>query len=530
MNYTIIEPDAREICEKYGVSMLTGKLFAAAELTDEDIAEILREDTQLRTSKADCVLQACYRLIEAKNTGEKVFIGGDYDADGICSTAIMKKTLQVLGVRCGFYIPDRFKEGYGLSAATVEKAYEKGYSVILTVDNGVKAHEALQRAKELGMYVIVTDHHRIEEEVEADIVVHPDYMEPEYRYLSGAGVVLEMSRNLIGEHDDLTVMAAVAAIGDAMPYRLETRRIIRRGMDLLKQGRPRSLASLLRPGSSADPTAIAFQIVPMLNSVGRMNDISNVNTVPQFLLAEDENTILKYKTQLESVNATRKEMTSAQMKTAEAAVGEEAFPVVYSEEFHEGICGILAGRLTSKYGRPSLVLTRSGSLVKGSGRSVEGFDLFAFFSQFDYLEAFGGHAMAVGLSLKYEDLDRFRKDVQERMENVRLETKPEEKKAIAIRADDITLEAAGELSRIEPWPKEWQQPVFAVTDAQQLQVYRSAKVTRYRLACRNQDLEAVVFANRGIACPDDPRIIIGTLGINRYRNQISCQITAEELE
>lgn len=530
MNYKIIDPDPSGYCGKYGVSVLSGKLFAAAGLNDTEVQEILDGSTELRTSQADCVKAAVRRILQAKENHEQIFIGGDYDADGICSTAIMYKTLQLLGIRCGFYIPDRFKEGYGLSAATVEQVHAKGYSLIITVDNGVKAHAALQKAQELGVEVIVTDHHRIEEEIEADIIVHPDYMEEEYSTLSGAGVALEISRNLIGPQDDLTAMAAVAAIGDAMPYRLETRRIIRRGMDLLKQGRPRPLASLLRPGSSVDPVSIAYQIVPMLNSVGRMNDISNVNTVPRFLLCEDEDMILRYKTQLESVNAARRDMTAAQMKTAEAAVNDDPLPVIFREDFHEGICGILAGKLSSKYRRPFLVLTRAGELIKGSGRSTEGFDMFAFFSEFDYLQAFGGHAMAVGISLRQEDFERFCADVREKMKGVSVSTEIPQKTAIALKADDITLASVSELVSLEPWPKEWQEPVFAVTDAQQLSVYRSAKVTKYRLACNAQELEAVVFASRGIQCPDEPRTVIGTLSINRYRNQISCQINTEELE
>ena len=162
MDHELITVDEKEIVEKWNVGKLSGKLIAASNMDDALIYDLLSSDDHLSVSKADCVLKTCARLIEAKNNHEKVFVGGDYDADGICSTAIMKRTLDVFGIENGYYIPDRFKEGYALNAKTVELAYQKGYSVILTVDNGVKAHDALLKAKQLVMFVIVTDHHEIE--------------------------------------------------------------------------------------------------------------------------------------------------------------------------------------------------------------------------------------------------------------------------------------------------------------------------------------------------------------------------------
>ena len=177
MRWKRVYTDPSSMMEKYNVGVLTGSILSAAEISEEKIDEILNCDTTITTSHASCIIRACERIMLAKKRHEKVFVGGDYDADGICSTAIMKRTLDRIGIENGYYIPDRFKEGYGLHASTVRLAYEKGYRLIITVDNGVKAHEALQCARDLGIDVIVTDHHQIDEEIEADIVVHPDYME-----------------------------------------------------------------------------------------------------------------------------------------------------------------------------------------------------------------------------------------------------------------------------------------------------------------------------------------------------------------
>ena len=238
-NYQFVEKDASELCRKYDLPVLSGRLLAASGLPDEKIRELLFDDGRLHTSRAECVQRMCRRLRQAKERGEKVFIGGDYDADGICSTAIMKDVLDRLGIASGYYIPDRFREGYGLNEKTVEMVAERGYSLIVTVDNGVRAHAAIARAHARGLEILVTDHHQIEEEVKADLVVHPDYMEPEFATLSGAGVALQVSRNLLGDVPFHTALAAVAAIGDVMPLWQETRRIVRQGLEALRQGKPR---------------------------------------------------------------------------------------------------------------------------------------------------------------------------------------------------------------------------------------------------------------------------------------------------
>ena len=169
MTYQLLDIRNTEQYEKYGLSPLCEKVFAANGLREDQIEELLAGDDVLHTSSAPCVKAACERILAARKNHEKVFVGGDYDADGICSTAIMKKTLDLLHIENGYYIPDRFKEGYGLSAATVRLAYEKGYSLIMTVDNGVKAFEAMAEARRLNLDLIITDHHRIEEEIDAEI-------------------------------------------------------------------------------------------------------------------------------------------------------------------------------------------------------------------------------------------------------------------------------------------------------------------------------------------------------------------------
>ena len=532
MIHEIVRVDETAVCEKWNVKKLSGKLIAASHLEESKLYDLLRQDEQLLLSKADCVVKACNRILEARNKHEKVFIGGDYDADGICSTAIMKKTLDVLGIPNGYYIPDRFKEGYGLSEKTVELVHKKGYSLIITVDNGVKAHAALQKAKQLGIDVIVTDHHQIEEEIEAEIVVHPDYMEDDFAYLSGAGVALEISRNLIGtgsQYDSLIALCAVALIGDVMPLWKETRKLVKKGLSIIRQGRVRPLSAMLFPGATIDETAVAFSIVPKLNAVGRMNDISNVNTLVPYLLSTDDTVIATYYQQLNLVNERRKALSDEESKIAEKEVTDAKIQVIYHEKFHEGICGLVAGRLANTYHKPFVVMAKSEGIIKGSGRSIPGFNMFDFFTDFTETCAFGGHEQAVGLSVKEESFDAFLQHVDKKAQLVEMHVNEEKKQAILIDSKDVTFENVSDLSILSPYPKDMIEPLFALKNVSIESVKETPKTIRYQLIGNAGNIEAIVYKRKGISIPEKQNIFIGKLQINRFRGKISLQMIVEEI-
>lgn len=530
MNWKIVDAAGTAYEKKYGVGPLTGRLFAAAKLSPAQIEELLSTDATLSTSEADCVLQACERIRFAKKNHEKVFIAGDYDADGVCSTAIMKATLDILGIENGFYIPDRIKEGYGLQAKTVQQAAKKGYTLIITVDNGVKAHEALQTAHALKIETIVSDHHVMEETVEADILVHPTLMEEQYQYLSGAGVALEISRNLIGNQEELNALAGVASITDVMPMWKETRKLVNAALDLLKQGRPHSLAALLQPGSSIDDTAIGFYIGPKLNSVGRMSDVANVNTVPSFLLSENDSVIAKYASQLEQVNELRKQRASVETVQAEKQIGQEDFLLIYNEAFHEGICGQIAGNLANKYQKPTLVMAKSGSIIKGSGRSVPGFDLYDFFADFQEACAFGGHPQAVGISIPADAFDAFAVHIRQKMQQKGFVYQEEDKTAIAADANEISFDSLMDLQRLTPYPSDLLKPYFAIDHPEILEIRDTAKMVKYRIASANGGFDAVLYKRKNIPALERPQRLVGTFGINRWNHKITCQMVIEDMQ
>lgn len=530
MKWEVIDVDTTEVEAKYHVSSLVAKLLSASNPSDAQCEELLHPVLHMTTSKAPCVLACCKRILKAKENKEKVFVGGDYDADGICSTAIMKATLDRLGIQNGYYIPDRFKEGYGLKPETVEAAFKKGYSLVLTVDNGVKAHEAIAKAKELGMDIIVTDHHEIDEEIKADLVVHPNYMEDCFEYFSGAGVALEISRNLIGEDDNLTAMAAVAAIGDVMPLWKETRVLVQNGFSILKQGKPRSLSSLFYSNyTDVDENSIGFQIVPKLNAAGRMNDLSNVNTLVPFLLCQNEKDIARFTAQLNHVNDARKALSTKEAAQAEKMVTKEPIDILYDPTFHEGICGLVAGRLANLYHKPVLVMTKANNLIKGSGRSVEGFNMFDFFHDFEYLVAFGGHSQAVGISLKEEDFGRFQEYTIQTMKESGFVFEEPVEKAIALQPEDLSFETVSALSLLSPYPKELIKQNFVIENFEVLEFSETAKVAKYKILFGDKQIDAVAYKRKNLNLIQKPTRFIGRVSINRFRNRVTLQLECEDI-
>lgn len=527
MSYRVVDVDGSAYERKYGLPRLAAKVAALSELDETQIRE-LRDASEVTVSQAECVKKACARIMEARSRKEKVFVGGDYDADGICATAIMKKTLDVLGIENGYYIPDRLKEGYGLSAETVRLAAEKGYALIITVDNGVRAEEALAAAAECGIAVIVTDHHVMDGMPAAETVVHPDLMEEEYETLSGAGVALQISRSLIGHDPDLVALAAVAAIGDVMPLWKETRRIVSAGLHSLSTGRPRPLAQLIRQGE-ADETAVAFQIVPKLNAVSRMRDDSNVNTLVRYLLLEDPRQIMDYALQLEHVNDSRKNLSRRMTRRAETLLTDDDFLLLYDPSFETGISGLVAGKIANTYHRPTLVMADNGDLLVGSARSVPGFNVYEFFSGFDGLQEFGGHEMAAGLTIRRSDFQAFAGTVREKMAQTGYVYREPELPAILCDADDMNLEEIMGLSLFSPYPKDIVQPVFAVSEPVQLDLLRRTRVSRYRFANRTGGYDGVIFSSAGLTAVDQPHLVIGKPSLNKFRDRISCQMVIEEL-
>ena len=426
--------DIQGIANALGIDQLTARLLAnrganTAEKAREYLSGTMADLHDPALLKGAAALTAL--LKEALARGEKIAVAADYDADGIFSAAILKTALTRLGAEVQVYTPDRLTEGYGMNRRIVEDAKAFGAGVILTCDNGISAHDAIAYAKSLGMTVLVTDHH--EEPAAglppADAVVDPKQEGDAYPFpgICGAFVAYkvmcllyrELGRPL-DELDDLISYAAIATVTDVMELLDENRILVREGLKMLeKTKQPGLRAMILATGLESRTLTVyhlGFVLGPCFNAAGRLE---TVDTVQQLLAAGSVEEALPFARKLQDLNDLRKTLTEEGRRTAEELIEKKGLSkdrilVLHVPDIHESVAGIVAGRLKEEYHRPTLVITGRGEACKGSGRSIEAYDLFAHMEACSALfTRFGGHAMAAGFSLPQENIDALRKALNE---------------------------------------------------------------------------------------------------------------------
>lgn len=464
MQYKVIDTgNYRQIMDKYHVGSLLAKIVSSFNYTEEELVSFFVPE-KYGTYCHESFERIKEIMQEAKEKGLKVFVFGDYDCDGICATALMVRLLEMLGIENGYYIPNRFTEGYGLNVTRVMQASQKGYDVLITVDNGVSAYEALNYAGNAGMKVIVTDHHVISEEVNCDILCHPQLFADDYRYMCGTGVIYLLADYLGLADAWMKELAMIATIGDVMELKGFNVQLVREGLKLFNEHAVKCIdvmgGSLKYP---CDETDMAFRIVPALNSIGRLADRANPNQAVRFLLTDDIREIQVLAQQIRNLNEQRKAMTSAQYELVRSLYKEsEDFAVICDESLHEGITGILAGKLCDEMKKPCIVFTQSGELLKGSGRSIPSVDIFKTVSGFaDRCVALGGHPQACGITIeksRYDEFISYLKDNYHGSEYVPV------KECIELNYQDLTRENIDEVFRYSPYGQGRKIPVLRLAD------------------------------------------------------------------
>lgn len=457
------QEEIERIQTNFHVSALCAKVLASKQLSDLEIMKYLKEEELCDPMEVHGVKESIALFKETKAKNEKVLVCGDYDSDGICATAILFDALCKFGITAGFYIPNRLKEGYGLHPHTVEMAHEKGYQVLVTVDNGVKALPALLTAKQYGMKVIVTDHHSVEEEVPCDIFVHPSLMKEEFQVLCGAGIALQLARALIQEDPLHVVLACVASIADVMTMKYETRAIVKKGIWYLNQGVCPPLQEMRKNSYVRwDESEIAFSIVPKLNATGRLAERANANNTVKFLLSQSKVVIQSFAKQLDALNELRKELSQTMVEQARTMKQTKTFQILYDPSFHEGIIGLVAGKLSEEWNQPVMVLSLQEGMLKGSIRSQGKVDLRTFFDDCKpLLSAYGGHKEAAGIALPYQNLTALCDYVWDKMETTKiLETETID--AIEVDPIELSVEEIESLRVLAPFGHGFEEPLFVL--------------------------------------------------------------------
>lgn len=421
-------------------------------------------------------------LKEKINSKKKIRIVGDYDIDGVCSTYILYNAFLRLGAPVDYDIPDRIRDGYGINESIIEKAAEQGIDTILTCDNGISAFSQIELAKQKGMTVIVTDHHEVplgnDGEVlpPADAVIDPKRSECNYPFpeICGAVVAWKLVQVLYGEcgvpqkeWEELLEFAAIATVGDVMRLQDENRIIVKYGLRRMEQTESIGLRKLAGKNnldlSQITVYHIGFVIGPCLNAGGRLQ---TAKLALSLLLSQDEEEADRLATELKELNDMRKDMTEQGTEAAKVMVDscymQDKVLVVYLPECHESLAGIIAGRLREHYQKPSIVLTRGEEAVKGSGRSIESYHMFQKLSEVkELMLKFGGHPMAAGLSLEEQNIDEFRKRLNENSGLCEEDFKAKVWIDVPMPVDYMTERLIKEFRCLEPFGQGNEKPMFA---------------------------------------------------------------------
>lgn len=487
--------DFQHISEKFHISPRVASLIRNREVIGDDAIEKYLNGTiaDLYDGMLMKDMDKAVAVLEEKiKENAKIRIIGDYDIDGIQSTYILLEGFRMLGADVDSDIPDRMKDGYGLNRNLIDRALEADVDTIITCDNGIAAAEEIAYAKSMGMTVVVTDHHEVPyTEIggersyilpDADAVVDPKQEDCAYPFkgLCGAAVAYKLVEALLGamgrdaeDADYLMENVAIATIGDVMDLVDENRIFVKQGLEMLKRTENLGLKALMGcTGVNVDklsPYHIGFVIGPCMNASGRLDTAKRALELLEAKTPADADLLAG---DLKALNDSRKDMTAQAVEEAFIQVENSELKdanvlVVYLPECHESLAGIVAGRIREKYYRPVFVLTKGAEGLKGSGRSIETWHMYEGLNRVKHLlSKFGGHKMAAGLSLPEENLEAFRKEINEKSG-----IKPEdlnEKIAIDMQLpfDCVNEKFIGELSVLEPFGKGNARPVFAERQVQ----------------------------------------------------------------
>lgn len=491
-------------------------------------------------------------LLHEIKAGTKVCIYGDYDADGVTSVCILANALRMLTDNFTYYIPSRFDEGYGLNIEAIKKIHAEGTGLIVTVDCGSVSYDEVEFAKNLGMKVIVTDHHSIDD-VKADcILINPKQKECTYPFkeLAGCGITFKMvqaiqqrvnlPKSVVTGVLDLT---AIGTVGDIVSLKDENRTIVKYGLNKINSGQRRSLNYLKERISLKQVTSenIAFGIAPHINAAGRLMHASEA---VELFMSDDERIIRRKAETLVQLNNERKSLQEdAYNRCLELITGNENIILLMMDDIHEGIAGIVAGKIKENFKRPVLILTRTTEgYLKGTGRSIPSIDIYRLLKRHDELfERFGGHRSACGLLMSETNIDIL-KEALEKDISLLLAENPalfdeEIRWDIEINPEEITAELAAALEKLEPFGQDNPRPVMmmrnvSITDVKPMG--SEGRHARFTVVSETGGRSECVLFNKAHEYSNKLRAsenvdITGTIGINRWNGREYTQFIVEEI-
>ena len=499
----------------------------------------------------DCAAARIQRAIE---NFESICVYGDYDADGVTSTAMLYSYLESCGANVMFYIPLREQEGYGLNLEALDQLHEQGVQLIVTVDNGIASMDEVAYATQLGMDVVITDHHRPREILpKAVAVVDPHRVDCTYPFkdLSGVGVAFKLITALEGEMADMTTLlenyadfVAIGTIGDIVSLTGENRALVQAGLPLLSHSDRPGICALLEQasmsGKELSSTNVAFTIVPRINATGR---IGASDRAVRLLLSEDMEQAQRLAEDICHDNDTRKKIETEITEKALQLLHDEPqrmyerVIVVEGEDWHHGVIGIVSSRITEMFGKPSIVISYTGTEAKASGRSVEGFSLFdAICHCAPLLSKYGGHPMAAGLSMPTEHIAEFRRQINEFAASLPTDMPPQ-----TIHLDcklnpaALTIDMPKQITYLEPFGTDNPSPVFGLygMELREVTPIGGGNHLRLRLERNHSTVQCLKFRTALQDFPYQVGDLVDlavTLEVNEYRNTENLSVFIKDMK
>lgn len=551
--YKVDEEKIEEMQKEYNINKLLATILVNRGITErkkiEKFLNPKRSDFYNPYEMPDMNI-AVERIIKAIENKEKTIIYGDYDVDGITSVTVLKSFLEERGLNVGVYIPNRLEEGYGLNKNAVKYIAEQKYKLMITVDCGISAIEEVEYANELGIETIVTDHHEPGNELpKAIAVVDAKRKDNQYqcRNLAGVGVVFKLIQAIgikmnLEEKEYLKYLdiVCIGTISDIVPLTDENRVIVKLGLKLVEQTKNLGLKSILKISgyNKIDSVTISFGIAPRINACGRMG---HQEEALNLFMSKDINEVNELANKLNEYNKVRQEIEKNIFEDAKAQIEKKGLInrntiVLMGKNWHHGVIGIVASKITEKYFKPSILLCEEDDHGKGSGRSIPGFDLYEALTECkEYIDRFGGHSMAIGINVKKDQFKEFgekleqiaqEKDIKKIIPILKIDTQ--------INLDEVTKEMVYSLKELEPFGEENKNPLF---------VFRNLKIDSIRALSQGKHLKLTLKDNKNIVeaigfnlgeLADEYKIgdkidVVGNLEINLFNGVENIQINIKDL-
>lgn len=538
-----------------GLSPLAASALAARGIWGQQAERFL--DTSLHRLGDPFLLPDMDKAVEQVRrslaAGEKIAVYGDYDVDGVTGTALLMQYLRRQGADCVYHIPDRLQEGYGLNPGAVRQLAEQGCRLMITVDSGITAVEEVRYAASLGMKVIITDHHECTDQLpQALAVINPRRADSPYpfRELAGVGVAfklvcaLESSRPLEQLMEEYAATVAIGTIADVMPLVEENRTIVAWGLRQLETTQNLGLRMLMQKlgidPATATSNTVSFTMAPRINAAGRMGAAGQA---AELFLTEDPQQAMELAEHLCELNRWRQQQENeifqqilAQLEGQFNAQRDKAI-VLWGENWHNGVIGIVASRLTDRYGVPALLISLDGDQGKGSGRSIPGFNLHTALEHCSgFLEKYGGHELAAGMTIRRENLEQFRRQFLDYAAPLLAQNQAQPVIAVDCLAspDQLSLESVASLAALEPFGMGNPQPIFCMRDIllEEITPISQDRHIKLQLSKDGHSFFAFFFGTSSANCPfvcQDRVDAVFTAEINHYRGRQSVQLVCKDM-